>query len=155
MQLDTTSLAIGVGIGIAVVTAVAVVFVILPGSGIIESETLAADAFSSSNQSHFFISGPVKELSDDLMILDQTVGRPELNDNPAVKLRLDRGAAFVSCIGTEDPMDNCEKSITKRLGKVPVWVCAHTRLYNGEFYAGKIWADSGCGPFPIEDLSAQ
>ena len=59
-------------------------------------------------------------------------------------------AAFVSCSLIE-PASSCKESVLDRVGKEPVNVCVHTRLYNEEFYAGKIWADAGCGPNPIEE----
>jgi hypothetical protein len=89
-------------------------------------------------------------MSEDMMILDQTFGRPDFNDNPRVIVRLD-WAAFVSCVGTGTPGEGCRDSVSSRIGKEPVVLCMHTRIYDGEFYAGKIWADSGCGPFPVRE----
>lgn len=149
MKLDIASLAIGVGFGVTVVTAVVVVFVLQPGRVVLDKEPAMIAAVAANNGTHFFMSGLVMEISDDMMILDQTFGRPEFNDNPRVTVRLD-WKAFVSCVGTGTPGEGCKDSISSRLGKEPVYLCAHTRMYNGEFYAGKIWVDRGCGPLPIQ-----
>jgi hypothetical protein len=149
MKIDTASLAIGAGIGVAIVTVAVVVFVMQPGRTVLDNETLMA-AITSTNNSHFFMSGVIKELSDDAMIIDQTFGNPDYNDNPAVTIRFDRGGVFVSCEGSGVPGESCRDSVASRISEEPVYVCTHTRIYNGEFYAGKIWADTGCGPFMKE-----
>ena len=147
MNVDITSLAIGAAIGVAVVTIVIVVLVLPEKVGLDNQRTMAA--VLANNQTHFFMSGLVIQMSDGIMVLDQTFGRPDFNDNPSVEVRLD-WAAFVSCVGTGTPNEECEDSVANRVGKEPVSVCALTRMYNGEFYAGKIWADSGCGSFSVE-----
>jgi hypothetical protein len=153
MKLNIASLAIGIGIGVAIVTAIVVVYVLQPRGIDLDKEDAIA-AIAANNRSHFFMSGLVTKMSDDAMILDQTFGRPDFNDNPMVTVRLGQGGAFVSCKGIDDPtQQDCEDIISNRIGKEPVSVCALTRMFDGEFYAGKIWAESGCGPFPIETTS--
>jgi len=151
MKIEAASLAGGIGMGVAIVTVAVVVFVMQPGRIILDKETAMA-AIASSNNTHFFMSGLIKEISDDVMIIDQTFGNPQYHDNPAVTIKLDRGAAFVSCIGTGIPGESCRDSVTSRIGEEQIHVCAHTRMYNGEFYAGKIWTDAGCGPFNTEEI---
>jgi hypothetical protein len=151
MKLDVTSLAIGAGIGVAVVTVAVVIFVMQPERIILDTETAMA-VIASSNNTHFFMSGLIKEISDDAMIIDQTFGNPRYHDNPAVTIKLDRGAAFVSCRASSVlPGETCKDSVANRIDEEQINVCAHTRMYNGEFYAGKMWADSACGPFGIEE----
>jgi hypothetical protein len=142
MKLDVASLAIG--IGIAVVTVAVVVFVMQPGRIILDNETAMA-VIASSNNTHFFMSGLIKEISDDTMIIDQTFGNPEYNDNPNVKIKLERWSGFVGCRGTGAPNETCRDSVYNRADE-EVYVCVLTRMYNGEFYAGKIWADTNCLP---------
>jgi hypothetical protein len=152
MKLDGVSLAIGVGMGFVAATVSFIAFVLQPGQIALDSEDTVVAAVTANNRSHFFISGLIAEMSNDTIILDQTFGRPDFNDNPMVTVRLDRGAAFVACVGTSmSTEETCEESISNRLGKEPVYLCAHSRMYNGEFYAGKIWAESGCGPFPVQN----
>jgi hypothetical protein len=147
-EANAASLAIGTGIGIAIVAA----FVVLmqPGKAVLESEPAMA-AITSNNGSHFFMSGIIREISDDEMTIDQTFGNPEYHDNPNVRIRMDRGAAFVGCQGTGTPDESCKDSVTARIGE-EVYVCALARMYDGEFYAGKIWADSGCGPITVQNM---
>jgi hypothetical protein len=151
MKLNAASLAIGAGIGVAIVAAAVALFLMQPGRIILDGEQDMA-AFASNNGSHFFMSGIIKNISDDEMTIDQTFGNPEYLDNPNVKIRLDRGGVFVSCHGRDVPGESCKDSVVARMGE-GVYVCAHTRMYNGEFYAGKIWADSGCGPIGLADDS--
>lgn len=61
MKLDVASLAIGVGIGVAVVTVAVVVFVMQPGRIILDNETAMA-AIASSNNTHFFMSGLIRDI---------------------------------------------------------------------------------------------
>lgn len=145
MKLDGASLALGVGIGVAIVTVTVVIFLQQPGKLALDNEKAMA-AVAANNGTHFFMTGLLTEISDDTMIIDQTGGRSYSNDNSAVTVRLDGGAAFVGCKG-DMPGENCEDIISNTLGKRPVYICALTRMFNGEFFAGKIWADeSGC-PF--------
>jgi hypothetical protein len=147
MRLDGISLAIGIGIGVAAVTTAMIALLAQATESTLEGLPLIANVVSN-NQSHFFMSGLLTNMSDNAMVLDQTFGRPEFNDNPSVTVRLDGGAPFVSCAPTE-PANSCKESVLDRLDKEPVYVCVHTRLYNGVFYAGKIWADVGCGPILV------
>lgn len=149
MKLDVASLAIGAGVGVAIVATAAVVFLMQPGRIILNGEPEMA-AFASNNGSHFFMSGIIKNISDDEMTIDQTFGNPRYLDNPNVKIRLNRGGVFVSCYGRDVPGESCRDIVAARIDE-GVYVCAHTRMYNGEFYAGKIWADSGCGPFAFQN----
>jgi hypothetical protein len=145
MKFDIASLGIGAAAGAAIVTVAIAIFAMQPEKVVLDSE-LAKSAVAANNGTHFYLSGLVTEMSGDMMILDQTFGRPDFNDNPRVSVRLD-WAAFVACVGTGTPGEGCKDSVSSRIGKEPVYLCALTRMYDGEFYAGKIWADSGCGPF--------
>jgi hypothetical protein len=119
-----------------------------PGRIILDNETAMA-VIASNNGSHFFMAGLIKEISEDEMIIDQTFGNPQYHDNPSVKIRLERGSGFVSCRGTGAPDETCRDSVSSRIDE-GVHVCALARMYNGEFYAGKMWADQICGPFNTE-----
>jgi hypothetical protein len=149
MKLDGTSLVIGIGTGVSAVTIAMIAFFAQFSQSVVEELPLITNVVAN-NQSHFFMSGLLTRMSDNVMILDQTFGRPEFNDNPSVIVRLDGGAAFVSCNPSE-PANSCKESVVNRLDREPVYICAHTRMYNGEFYAGKIWADAGCGSNSIEE----
>ena len=147
MKLDIASLAIGAALGFAIVAATAE-FVMLPATtGPAHQTAVSTVASGNDNSAHFFMSGLITEISDDTMVIDQTFGNPEYHDNPAVAVKLSRGAAFVSCVGTGILGESCKDSVVSRIGKEQVYVCVHTRVHNWEFYSGKIWADSSCGPF--------
>lgn len=148
LKVDTASLTIGIGIGI--VAAVSVVFGLQSASVTQPVDNNPIDSFLvNSNRTHFFMSGHIKEITADYMVLDQTFGNPHFTDNPNVKVRLDRGAVFVNCYETPDP-EPCSKRITDDQIAAGLFVCAHTRMYDGEFYAGKTWLNSTCGPFQNE-----
>src|SRR5262245_13615260 len=145
MKLNSASLAIGIGIGIAVAIAAIVVFVMQPGRVILDNE-IAMAAVVSSNNMQFWMSGLITEISDDKMTIDQTFRNPQYTNRQDVKVRLDH-AGFVSCRASDVLFDEtCEDSVVRKVGEKQVVVCALTSLYNGEFYAGKVWADAACGP---------
>lgn len=121
----------------------------------VDNNPVDADVLVNSNRTHFFMSGLIKRISADSMVIDQTFGHPEYTDNPNVTVRLDRGAVFLNCYDMQagqnasDP-GSCSKVITDDQIADGLFVCAHTRMYDGEFYAGKIWLNSACGPFENE-----
>ena len=109
--------------------------------------TTNPDIPANSNRTHFFMSGLVKQITPQSMVIDQTFGHPEYTDNSNVTIRLDRGAVFVNC-GYD--IESCRKTITEEQIAKGLYVCAFTRMFNGEFYAGKMWLNSSCGPFQNE-----
>ena len=144
LKINTASFAIGIGIGVVIAIAVSAVF--LPRLGP-QIYTTSQDTMTNSNRSHFFMSGIIKQISSESMVIDQAFGQPDYIDNANVTIRLDRGAVFVNC-GYD--IESCMKTITQEQMAKGLYVCAFTRMFNGEFYAGKMWLNSSCGPFQNE-----
>ena len=141
MKIDKISFAVGASIG--AVVAIAIVAVMMLYSG---TSTLGPDV-DYSNNTGFFMYGLLKEISASKMTIDQTFSNPA---NLLVTIRLDKGAVFVNCREGDEFRQHpeaCSKTITADELDKGIHVCAHTRLYNGEFYGGKIWLDYACGPF--------
>lgn len=150
MNINATSLAIGISVGIVI--AISAVFALRLGE---PANPVDADVLANSNGTHFWMDGLIKEFSSEHMAIDQTFGNPGYTDNPNVIVRLDRGAVFLNCYDKETGESApspalCSETITDDEIEAGLYVCALTRMYNGEFYAGKTWLYSACGPFQNE-----
>ena len=149
MKLEIASLAIGIGIGVAIVTAIVILYVLPIGRGVVLDFEDAA--LSSEDNAQFWMFGLIKEIDPNIMTLDQTFGDPGLQpgtNNPAVQVRLDKGAVFVNCSeGAElrQTPEGCSKTLTKDKLSKGVHVCALVSTFgDGVLYAGKIWVDRVC-----------
>jgi hypothetical protein len=149
LKLEIASLAIGIGIGIAILTAIVILYVLPLGKGVYLDFEDAA--LSTEDNAQFWMFGLIKAINPQVMTLDQTIGDPGLQggtNNPAVHVRLDKGAVFVNCRegaeGRHTP-EECSKTLTQDKLAKGVHVCALVSTFgDGALYAGKIWIDRVC-----------
>lgn len=158
MKLEIASLAIGIGIGVAILTAIVILYVLPFGRGVVLDFEDAA--LSSEDNAQFWMFGLIKEINPKIMTLDQTFGDPGLQpgtNNPAVQVRLDKGAVFVNCReGAESRYtpEGCSKTLTQDKLSKGVHVCALVSTFgDGVLYAGKIWVDRVCSHAEAGQLS--
>jgi hypothetical protein len=68
MKLDIASLGIGAATGAVIVTAAVAIFAMQPGKVVLDGE-LAKSAVAANNGTHFYLSGLITEMSEDMIFL--------------------------------------------------------------------------------------